>query len=72
MTRYKSRQNAKAIERDPPHFVDIVVPLGGLGARLDAMLCMTFTLSTASTPNAGMAGTMQTAVLFGGAVLIRR
>lgn len=37
MTRYKSRQNAKAIERDPPHFVDIVVPLGGLGARLDAM-----------------------------------
>ena len=37
MTRYKGRANAKAVERDFPHFVDIVVPLGGLGARLDAM-----------------------------------
>ena len=37
MSRYKGSQNAKAVERDFPHFVDIVVPLGGLGARLDAM-----------------------------------
>jgi hypothetical protein len=37
MARYKGRQSAKAVERDFPHFVDIVVPLGGLGARLDAM-----------------------------------
>ena len=37
MTRYKSRQSAKAVERDFPHFVDIVVPLGSLGAKLDAM-----------------------------------
>lgn len=37
MTHYKGRQNAKAVERDFPQFVDIVVPLGGLGARLDAM-----------------------------------
>ena len=37
MTRYKGRQNAKAVERDFPHFVDIIVPLGGLGAKLDAM-----------------------------------
>ena len=37
MQRYKSSQSAKAVERDFPHFVDIVVPLGGLGSRLDAM-----------------------------------
>ena len=37
MSSYKGRQNAKAIELDFPHFVDIVVPLGGLGAKLDAM-----------------------------------
>ena len=37
MTRYKGRQSAKAIERDFPYFVDIAVPLGGLGNRLNAM-----------------------------------
>jgi hypothetical protein len=37
MSSYKGRQNAKAIELDFPHFVDIVVPLGGFGAKLDAM-----------------------------------
>jgi hypothetical protein len=37
MSRYKGRQSAKIVERDFPHFVDIVVPLGGLGSRLDAM-----------------------------------
>ena len=37
MSRYKGSQNAKAVERDFPHFVDIVVPLGGLGSTLDAM-----------------------------------
>jgi hypothetical protein len=37
MSLYKGRQSAKAVERDFPHFVDMVVPLGGLGKRLDAM-----------------------------------
>jgi hypothetical protein len=37
MTRYNGRQNAKAVEKDFPHFVDIVVPPGGLGAKLDAV-----------------------------------
>ena len=37
MTGYKGRQSAKAVEGDFPHFVDMVVPLGGLGNRLDAM-----------------------------------
>ena len=37
MGRYKGRQSAKAVEKDFPHFVDMVVPLGGLGNRLDAM-----------------------------------
>ena len=27
----------EAVEKDSPYFVDIVVPLGGLGKRLDAM-----------------------------------
>jgi len=33
----QGRANAKAVERDFPHFVDIIVPLGGLGSKLDAM-----------------------------------
>jgi hypothetical protein len=37
MTRRKGRQSAKAVEKDFPHFVDMVVPLGGLGNRLDAI-----------------------------------
>jgi hypothetical protein len=37
VTRYKGRQSAKAVEKDFPHFVDTVVPLGGLGNTLDAM-----------------------------------
>ena len=37
MSRYKSRQSLKAVEKDFPHFVDMVVPLGGLGKMLYAM-----------------------------------
>ena len=37
MSRYKGRQSPKAIERDFPHHVDMVVPERGLGRRLDAM-----------------------------------
>jgi hypothetical protein len=37
MTRYKGRQSAKAVEQDFPHCVDIVVPEGGLGNKLNAM-----------------------------------
>jgi hypothetical protein len=37
MSRYKGRQSAKDVERDFPHFVDIVVPPRGLGTTLDAM-----------------------------------
>lgn len=29
--------NLRAVERDFPHFLDIAVPLGGLGVKLDAM-----------------------------------
>jgi hypothetical protein len=35
--RYKGRLGSKAIEREFPHVVEIAVPLGGLGKRLDAM-----------------------------------
>jgi hypothetical protein len=37
LARYKGRSSSKAIERDFPHIVEIVVPEGGLGKRLDAM-----------------------------------
>jgi len=37
MTRPKGRQSAKAVEKDFPHFVDMVMPLGGFGNRLDTM-----------------------------------
>ena len=35
--RYKGRFSAKLIERDFPHIVEIVVPPGGFGSKLDAM-----------------------------------
>ena len=35
MTRYKGRPSA--IEKDFPHIVEMRVPLGGLGSKLDAM-----------------------------------
>ena len=36
-SRYKSSQSARVIEQRSPHFVDVVVPPGGLGPRLNAM-----------------------------------
>ena len=37
MTRYKGRTKAKTIERDFPHHVEMIVPEGGFGKRLDEM-----------------------------------
>ena len=37
MPRYKGRASAKEIERDFPHVVEIRVPLGGFGSKLNAM-----------------------------------
>ena len=37
MSRYKGRPSRKTIAREFPHVVEIAVPLGGLGKRLDAM-----------------------------------
>ena len=37
MTRARGQRSAKAVEQEFPHHVDIAVPLGGLGSRLDAM-----------------------------------
>jgi hypothetical protein len=37
MARYKGRPSSKSFKRDFPHIVEIAVPLGGLGKRLDAM-----------------------------------
>ena len=68
MTRYKGRQNAKAVERDFPHFVDIVVPLGGLGSKLDTMY--DFHTGMASSHSAVGAVMMLMAALYAGALLI--
>jgi len=37
MPRYKGRASPKAIERDFPHIVEMRVPLGGFGSKLNAM-----------------------------------
>jgi hypothetical protein len=37
MSRYKGQLRASRTEQEFPHHVDIVVPSGGLGTRLDAM-----------------------------------
>ena len=37
MTRYKGRSKTSLIERDFPHHVEMIVPEGGFGKRLDAM-----------------------------------
>jgi hypothetical protein len=38
MSRYKGRTSRKSIEHDFPHIVETIVPLGGCGKTLDAML----------------------------------
>jgi len=35
--RYKGRASAKEIEKDFPHIVEMRVPLGGFGSKLNAM-----------------------------------
>jgi hypothetical protein len=37
MTRYKGRISTKAIEQAYPHIVQMIVPLGGFGKKLDEM-----------------------------------
>ncbi len=37
MSRYKGQLRASRIQQEFPHHVDIIVPPGGLGTRLDAM-----------------------------------
>jgi hypothetical protein len=37
MSRYKGRTSTKAIEQAYPHIVEMIVPLGGFGRKLDDM-----------------------------------
>ena len=37
MARYKGRTKTKLVERDCPHRVEMIVPKGGFGKRLDEM-----------------------------------
>ena len=69
MTRYKGSRSAKAVEREYPHFVDLVVPPGGLGKKLDAMY--EFHGQNGFGPSAATGGTTPTAASCDGALLIR-
>ena len=37
MPRYKGRTSTKAIEQAYPHIIEMIVPLGGFGKKLDEM-----------------------------------
>jgi hypothetical protein len=37
MTRYKGRTSPEAVERDFPHHVEMIVPLGGFGKKAVAL-----------------------------------
>jgi hypothetical protein len=69
MTRYKGRASPKAIEREFPHIVEMIVPEGGFGKITP---CSTFTPATAYGPSIQLGGAMRMAAIsFGGASLIR-
>lgn len=68
MSRYKGRSSAKAIERDFPHIVEMAVPLGGFGRRLDDI--HEWHPLVASRPAAGKGGMRMIGITFAGALLI--
>jgi hypothetical protein len=70
MTRYKGRASPKAIEREFPHIVEMIVPEGGFGRTLDAMFDFHARHSIRAIIQLGGAMRMA-AILFGGASLIR-
>jgi hypothetical protein len=51
MTRYKGQLKASRTEKEYPHHVDIIVPPGGLGRRLDEMY--SFHAQNGITPQRG-------------------
>ena len=67
MSHFKGRQNAKAVEHDFSHFVEVVVAPNGLGPKLAP--CKTFKLATAFSPCAVMAGHDANVGLSAGALL---
>ena len=69
MTRYKGQLRASRTQ-EFPHHVDIVVPPGGLGTRLDAMY--DFTLNTVSSRNVVKASTTPMGPLFSGVLPMQR
>jgi hypothetical protein len=69
MSRYKGQLRSKRTELEFPHHVDIVIPPGGLGTRLDAMY--DFTLSKESSRSAGTASTVPMARSFASVSLMR-
>jgi hypothetical protein len=70
MSRYKGRTGPKAIEQAYPHIVEMIVPLGGFGKKLDAMY--EWHRVRGILVNAGVAGAMRMAVTTSdGALLIR-
>ena len=69
MTRYKGQLKATRTQTEFPHHVDIIVPPGGLGTRLDAMY--DFHVQYGIKPQRGKASTVPTARSFDGVLLMR-
>ena len=70
MTRYKSRAGLKVIESKFPHHIDMLVPEGGFGSRLNAMHDW-HDARGISAVHAVKAGAKMGATTFDGALLIR-
>ena len=64
MSRYKGRSGAKSVERKFPHIVEMAVPLGGSGKRLNDM--HEWHRARDIQPITGMDGTRTSAISFGG------
>jgi hypothetical protein len=71
MTRYKGRASPKAIEREFPHIVEMIVPEGGFGRTLDAMFDFHARHSIRAINSTGRRAMRMAAISFGGASLIR-
>ena len=65
--RYKGRPRGKTIAREFPFIVEIAVPPGGLGKRLNAMQCTHFTISAAFRWRASGIDMKVTAIIYCGA-----
>lgn len=70
MARYKDRSSSKAVERDFPHIVEIIVPPGGSASS--STRCTSGIVSAASRGIAVAVGARKFATSSAGALLMRK